>query len=46
MYNLKMAIIQQPKHAVVPYAENTLYSTNKYSRFCRCDVCPVASWVH
>jgi len=31
MYNLKMAIIAAPKHVVVPYVENTLYSTNKYS---------------
>ena len=23
---------QAPKHVVVPYVENTLYSTNKYSR--------------
>jgi len=26
-----MANYQAPKHVVVPYVENTLYSTNKYS---------------
>jgi len=31
MYNLKMAIIKHQKHVVVPWVENTLYSTNKYS---------------
>ena len=31
MYNQKMAIYQAPKHVVVPYVENTLYSTSKYS---------------
>jgi len=30
MYNLKMTFIKRPKHVVVPYVENTLYSTNKY----------------
>jgi len=30
MYNLKMAVIKR-RNIVVPYVENTLYSTNKYS---------------
>jgi len=31
MYNLKMAIIKRRNIVVIPYVENTLYSTNKYS---------------
>ena len=28
---------QAPKHVVVPYVENNLYSTNKYSSLCLLD---------
>jgi len=31
MYNLKIGHYQALKNVVVPYVENTLYSTNKYS---------------
>jgi len=31
MYNLKMVIIKRRNMQLLPYVENTLYSTNKYS---------------
>jgi len=44
MYNLD-GHYQAPKHAVVPYVENTLYSTNKYSCVRRVHTLYISYWI-